>query len=216
MCGGFDPLDGRSPGCRCGTGQAPTPRKGLTRSAPLSRGTKGLARGAGLAQGTKGLARGSGLAQGRGLSRSAPAVSRRTGIDRAAAKPKPRAPRVAGAVRDAVLARSGGRCEVAATEVCRRAGRSLSGGGSQHHRRPGRMGGSKAAGTNEAPNLLQVCGSGTTGCHGAIESDRSRALAAGWLLHAGQDPAAEPVTLWDGRRVLLRADGYLPGTVTPK
>ena len=73
------------------------------------------------------------------------------------------------------------------------------------------MGGSKRAEIHAAAGLLQVCGHGnTTGCHGAIESARTVAFEQGWLVKRGQDPAEHPVTLWDGRRVLLTADGYLP------
>lgn len=189
--------------------------KPLERRTPLSPGTKGLTRSTGLAAG-KGLAPGKGFGTRKPMDRGA-GLERGTGLTqggtlaRSAPAQRPRKPRVAPEVRDAVLVRSGGRCEVAATADCVARGRSLESpvGMSQHHRRPGRMGGSKAAGTNEAANLLAICGSGTTGCHGAIESNRTEALAFGWLLHAGQDPAVQPVRLWDGRRVLLTATGYV-------
>jgi len=156
-----------------------------------------------------GLTRHTPLARGKGLAPGERALTSATPLPRTPTAPKPRRPRVAAAVRDAVLARSGGHCEVAATSDCLARGRSLDShvGVSQHHRRPGRMGGSSAASTNTAANLLHVCGSGTTGCHGAIESNRTEALAFGWLLHAGQDPELVPVRLWNGRRVLLTVAG---------
>lgn len=43
---------------------------------------------------------------------------------------------------------------------------------SVHHRRPRGMGGSKDPLTNSPLNLLLLCGSGTTGCHGYFESNR--------------------------------------------
>lgn len=61
------------------------------------------------------------------------------------------------------------------------------------HRRPRGMGGTRRLDTNGPANLLTVCGSGTTGCHGHMESHRTDALANGWLLWQTQDPVAEPV-----------------------
>lgn len=70
----------------------------------------------------------------------------------------------------------------------------------------------KAPELNTPANLVVICGSGTTGCHGRVESQRSEAYADGLLLHDGQDPAAVPVLLAcpvDGwpRLVLLTVDG---------
>lgn len=64
-----------------------------------------------------------------------------------------------------------------------------------HHRRPRRAGGSRLASTNAPSNILLLCGSGTTGCHGQVETNRKRALAHGWLLHAQQDPTSVPVDI---------------------
>lgn len=197
MCGGFDPLDGRTPACQCGTAWARRRRTGLTRSTGLAPG--------------KGLTTRTPMAQGKGLTRKVAPAASRAPLARQAPAPRPRGPRVAPEVRDAVLARSGGRCEIGATPACRARQRRLDSpeGGNQHHRRPGGMGGSKRASIHQAPNLLQVCGSGNvSGCHGHIERNRTLAYANGWLVHDGQDPAVVPVLLHDGRRVLLDADGY--------
>lgn len=132
---------------------------------------------------------------------------RRTPMPRGA---RPRAPRAKTTgpnqtTRDIVWARAGGACE-----LCRG---SLAGpqGFSVHHRLPRRMGGSRRPELNTPANLLVVCGSGTTGCHGRIESNRTQAYADGLLLHDGVDPAAVSVVLAgpDGwpRRVLLTVDG---------
>lgn len=165
-----------------------------------------MERGSGLTRRTP-LGRSAGLAPGKGLARSVPMpTGERAPLARQVPVSRPRKPRVAPEVRDAVRARSRGLCEVAVIEACRRRGRRLdtADGGNQHHRLPGRMGGSKRAGVHSAANLLDVCGHGnTTGCHGHIERHRGQALANGWLLREGQDPAAVPVTLWNGRRVLL-------------
>jgi hypothetical protein len=68
------------------------------------------------------------------------------------------------------------------------------------------MGGSRHAVINSPANLLLLCGSGTTGCHGWIESHRETAYALGLLVHRGGDPAATPVRTIHGR-VLLLPDG---------
>jgi hypothetical protein len=71
-----------------------------------------------------------------------------------------------------------------------------------HHRLPrGRQG------RNTASNLLLLCGSGTTDCHGIAEDQRTAAYGRGFLVRTGQTPAAVPVQLWTGIRVLLTDDG---------
>lgn len=81
---------------------------------------------------------------------------------------------------------------------------------SYHHRRPRAMGGSATADTNSPANLLLLCGTADTGCHGWIEGNRTRALARGWLVLQGQDPSAIRVTfpsLQGPHLVLLDHDG---------
>lgn len=51
-----------------------------------------------------------------------------------------------------------------------------------HHRRPRGAGGTSLAWVNEAANQVIACGSGTTGCHGWIESNRREARAQGFLV----------------------------------
>lgn len=82
-------------------------------------------------------------------------------------------------------------------------------GGSVHHRRPRGMGGNKSAATSSPSNALLLCGSGTTGCHGWVESNRSEARDLGLLLRQHQDPAAVPVTLLVGRVLLGAAGEYI-------
>lgn len=51
-------------------------------------------------------------------------------------------------------------------------------------------------GTNIIQNLLLLCGSATTLCHGAVESKSDpHDLARGYRLESWQDPAAEPVMI---------------------
>jgi hypothetical protein len=54
------------------------------------------------------------------------------------------------------------------------------------------MGGSKRPELNQPANLLVLCGSGTTGCHGRIESDRSDAIEAGIILYSQDVPEQRP------------------------
>jgi 5-methylcytosine-specific restriction protein A len=115
---------------------------------------------------------------------------RRTAMKRSrATRTRPRDTGPTKTTRDIVWERAGGRCE-----LC---GGSLAGiqGFSRHHRLPRRMGGSSRPELNTPANLLLVCGSGTTGCHGRIESRRAQAYEDGLLLHEGADPAVEPVIL---------------------
>jgi hypothetical protein len=72
-----------------------------------------------------------------------------------------------------------------------------------HHRQPRGRGG-----VNSLANLLLLCGTGITGCHGNVESRRTEAYAKGLLVRTGKDPAAEPVKVWClPEKVLLTVDG---------
>jgi 5-methylcytosine-specific restriction protein A len=78
--------------------------------------------------------------------------------------------------------------------ACARCGTACPPGtGSLHHRRPRGAGGSRSPLTNDPANLVLLCGTGTTGCHGLLESHRTTAYAAGWLLRQWQNPLTEPV-----------------------
>lgn len=83
-----------------------------------------------------------------------------------------------------------------------------------HHRRPRGMGGSKDPVTDSVVNLLRLCGSGTTGCHGWIEAHREQSYDLGLLVRRTvSDIAAVPVKLHHGW-CLLTQDG-LYGAVPP-
>ncbi len=89
------------------------------------------------------------------------------------AKPKPN--RVSDETRFAVLARAFYKCE--------RCDRDFLGYPvSVHHRRPRMMGGSKNEMLHEMANLIVLCGTGTSGCHGWIESNRAVARELGYLI----------------------------------
>ena len=69
-------------------------------------------------------------------------------------------------------------------------------GWSVHHRSPRGMGGSKVPWVNLPANLVTLCGSGVTGCHGWVESHRDVATALGWLVsrHGARLPVEVPIT----------------------
>lgn len=89
------------------------------------------------------------------------------------AKPKPL--RVDDETRFTVLARGQYKCERCREDFLRL-------GVSIHHRRPRMMGGSKNEELHKAANLIALCGSGTTGCHGWVESNREQARTLGFLI----------------------------------
>ena len=67
---------------------------------------------------------------------------------------------------------------------------------SLHHRTPRGMGGSRQVRLNLPSNLVAICGSGTTGCHGWIESNRSVSEDEGWLVSRYQEVAEVPLQIW--------------------
>lgn len=69
------------------------------------------------------------------------------------------------------------------------------------------MGGSGEADLGAASNGLVLCGHGTSGCHGWVESHRLEAVLLGLLVPSGERPRDVPVTLYQFGRVLLDDDG---------
>lgn len=86
--------------------------------------------------------------------------------------------------RPVIRERGGGWCELRLDGIC--LGRACN----ASHRVP--VGG---GGQWSPSNVLDACGSGTTGCHGWIESHREWAYARGLLLPRGTIPDTEPVRL---------------------
>ena len=89
---------------------------------------------------------------------------------------------------------------------CERCGTDTSLRWSIHHRKPRGMGGSKDPAINSPANLLFLCGSGTEGCHGWVESNRALAYEDGLLVHRIDDPEEIPVVLRYGE-VFLDEEG---------
>jgi hypothetical protein len=102
-------------------------------------------------------------------------------------------------VHETIVLRDGGRCIRCGTSV-------LSIPASVHHRKPRGAGGTRDVRSYDLRNLVVLCGTGTTGCHGEVESGRTLAYDTGWLLRSYDDLDA-PLITKDGRRVYLKADG---------
>ena len=106
---------------------------------------------------------------------------------------------IAPATRKAVYERDG--------HCCSRCGAPTGSNRSIHHRKPRQMGGTRDPRIHALSNLVLLCGSGTTGCHGWIESHRAEALDQGWLVSAFEaDPASVPVRYFD-RSTWFHDDG---------
>jgi hypothetical protein len=60
------------------------------------------------------------------------------------------------------------------------------------------MGGTRRIEINGYDNLVTLCGSGTTGCHGWVEKNRRIAYALGWLVPSWADPTSWPIRLAEG------------------
>ena len=79
---------------------------------------------------------------------------------------------------------------------CVRCGVSLeSVAGSRHHRKP------RAVGKHDVRNLILLCGSGTTGCHGWAHSHPKNAHAAGYIIPGNNRALPEDIP------VLVHAPG---------
>lgn len=83
---------------------------------------------------------------------------------------------------------------------------------STQHRVARLMGGTSWDGINQPANLLTLCGSGTTLCHGWVESHPTWAAHHGWTVPRygllQPEPATTPVWTWRGW-VLLLSSGDL-------
>lgn len=87
-----------------------------------------------------------------------------------------------------VAARDFGRCARCGEPIWGERGRDWS----VQHRRA-RQDKDRRPDTNEPQNLLLLHGSGTTRCHGHVESYREEARANGWAIRQSDDPAEMPV-----------------------
>lgn len=71
-----------------------------------------------------------------------------------------------------------------------------------HHRKNRSQGGEWTP-----SNLLHLCGSGCTGCHGYIGSNPSESYEQGWMVRRIDDPSKSPVWLFGWGFVILTDTG---------
>lgn len=102
------------------------------------------------------------------------------------------------AVAELVFDRDGGRCVRCGAFVYGERGFDWS----IHHRAGRQMGGTKRAAANLPSNLLTLCGSGTTKCHGWVGSNVAAAHRAGLLVLSGIDAQTVVLTTWWGAVLL--------------
>lgn len=74
-------------------------------------------------------------------------------------------------------------------KTCQWCGRTITDAYSLQHRRARAGGGSVEKATNLPSNLVLMCGTATTGCHGYVESHPFEASARGFRVRQGDDPA---------------------------
>ena len=64
-------------------------------------------------------------------------------------------------------------------------------GGNTHHRKLRSQSSKKEV--HLLQNLIILCGSGTTGCHGIVHANPAESYRQGWLVRSWQDPLVVPV-----------------------
>ncbi len=146
-----------------------------------------------LSPGERGLSRGSGMSRRSQLQRTAPA-------DRAAKPAASRARRDGETVGRAAMPLGLGNMTLARADwLCDRCGRNLVElGFSRQHRRAHGMGGRVGAELHTPANVVILCGSATTGCHGLVEThERAQAELDGWVIKGeARRPEDVPVLHW--------------------
>jgi 5-methylcytosine-specific restriction protein A len=95
------------------------------------------------------------------------------------------------AIRQLVMERDGFQCVRCGNVVSGEPGVDFS----LQHRIPRGMGGSRDPRLNMPSNLVLLDGSGTTGCHGEVESRRLEARDKGFALWRSENPTEVPVTV---------------------
>jgi hypothetical protein len=84
------------------------------------------------------------------------------------------------------------------------------------HRVARGMGGTREPWVNQPANLISLCGSGTTQCHGWVEHHPAEARAAGLALDRdGQRPENVPVRTWRGWMLLTNTGTTIPMAPPP-
>ena len=114
------------------------------------------------------------------------------------------------AMRHLVITRDLGRCVRCGLYVCDPETFTPRHQFSLQHRRARGAGGSKDPVTNSPVNLIVLCGTGTTECHGWVESHRVKAQRLGFAVAQWQDPELVPVQHWLHGPAFVTAGGWVP------
>lgn len=77
------------------------------------------------------------------------------------------------------------------------------------------MGGTNRPETNYASNLMALCGTGITGCHGYLESNRNEAFDYGFIVPQFEMPNTVIVKTFTNGWVHLNDDGSYTPTMEP-
>lgn len=88
---------------------------------------------------------------------------------------------------------------------------------SRHHRIPHGAGGSALV--DRASNVVTLCGSGTTGCHGHVEENREESEILGYLLpklNPDIDTELEEIFVHEYGWVVLGDDGSITACAAPR
>lgn len=80
------------------------------------------------------------------------------------------------------------------------------------HRKARGMGGSNDPAVHAHENLIVLCGTGTTGCHGRAEREREWAREMGYAVAQWQNPADVPVYTFSFDWALPTEDGWAPAS----
>lgn len=112
--------------------------------------------------------------------------------------------------RHVVIARDQGRCVCCGVEVCDPETFTPWRQFSLQHRRARGAGGSKDPVTNSSVNLIVLCGTGTTECHGWVELHRVEAQHVGFAVAQWQDPELVPVQHWLYGPAFVTPTGWVP------
>lgn len=99
-------------------------------------------------------------------------------------------------VRLAVIRRDGGRCVICGALVADPESGEPYAQFSLQHRRARGMGGTHHPIANDPVNLILLDGTGTTGCHGRVESERDWGRLMGYAVPQWRNPAEVPVRHW--------------------
>lgn len=88
-------------------------------------------------------------------------------------------------------------------QECIRCGSPLWGASASRHHRHKRS--HPFPGLHQASNLVLLCGSGTTGCHGWVHGHERQSRRMGWIVSAYNDHP-EDVPIWTRRHGWVRLD----------